>query len=98
MDPAWLDGGGELHLQKDVGKCVLGWSFVDAVSLGNDQLPSSTPSSSSGSLASKAGSYGSGAIGPGRLVCPPSRYNSSIGKADDVPKGECDSFLVKVYI
>ena len=83
-----IDGGGELHLQKAVGKCVLGWSFADAVSLGDDKVPSSTPSSSSGSLASKAGSHGSGAVGPGRLVCPPSRYNTSIGKADDVPKGE----------
>lgn len=92
-----IDGGGELHLQKAVGKCVLGWSFADAVSLGNDTVPSSTPSSSSGSLASKAGSHGSGAVGPGRLVCPPSRYNSSIGKADDVPKGEYDSFSVKVH-
>jgi hypothetical protein len=82
-----IDGGGELNLQKAVGKCVLGWSFVDAVSLGNDKVPSSTPSSSSGSLTSKASGNGSGAVGPGRLVCPPSRYNSSIGKADDVPKG-----------
>ena len=92
-----IDGGGELHLQKAVGKCVLGWSFADAVSLGNDKVPS-TPSSSSGSLSSKAGSHGSGAVGPGRLICPPSRYNSSIGKADDVPKGKYDSFLVKVYL
>lgn len=59
-----IDGGGELHLQKAVGKCVLGWSFADAVSLGDDKVPSSTPSSSSGSLASKAGSHGSGAVGP----------------------------------
>ena len=93
-----IDGGGELHLQKAVGKCVLGWSFANAVSLGNDTVPSSTPSSSSGSLSSKAGSHGSGAVDPGRLICPPSRYNSSIGKADDVLKGEYDSVLAKVYI
>ena len=91
-----IDGGGELNLQKAIGKCVLGWSFADAVSLGNDKVPS-TPSGSSESLSSKAGSHGSGAVGPGRLVCPPSRYNASIGKADDVPKGKCDYFTI-IYL
>ena len=57
-----ITGGGELSLQKAMGRAVWGWSMSDA------QV------------------QGGGGSGAGRIQCAPSRYNSTIGDADDVPK------------